>query len=218
MSAAALFDVDGTLIDSNYHHTIAWSRAFRRFELTPSLWRIHRAIGMGGDHLVTEVAGQRAEDEHGDALRAAWGKEYEPLLGEVRPFRDAHALLLEVKRRGWAVVLASSAPKDQLEHYIDLLDADGLADEVTSADDVQATKPAPDLVSVAVQKAGASRAVMVGDSTWDAIAAGKVGVDTIAVRTGGFSEQELRSAGAIGVFSSLTDLLDHLDGTPLQSG
>ena len=212
---AALFDVDGTLMDTNYHHTIAWSRAFRRYGLTPPLWRIHRAIGMGGDHLVTEVAGADVEERLGDELRSAWSQEYAPLLGEVQPFEGARELLWQVKQRGHAVVLASSAPQDHLDHYIELLGAADLLDAVTSADDAERTKPEPDLVTVAVEQAGGGLAIMIGDSTWDAIAAQKVDVATIAVRTGGFSTEELRTVGAIAVYESLVDLASDLDDTAL---
>ena len=212
---AALFDVDGTLVDTNYHHTLAWSRAFARYDLCPPLWRIHRAIGMGGDQLVAAVAGERAEQDHGDQLRDAWAEEYEPLLREVHPFDGAHDLIHRVKDRGHLIVLASSAPKEHLTHYLDLLGASNLIDEVTSADDADRTKPAPELVEVAMAKSGTHQAIMIGDSTWDAIAAKRADVSTIAVRTGGFSSEELHDAGAKRVYDSLTDLTADLDNTEL---
>src|SRR6202012_3514678 len=112
-----------------------------RFDLHPPLWRIHRAIGMGGDHLVAAVAGHDSESRHGDQLRAAWADEYEPFLREVRPFDGARDLLARVKQRGHLVVLASSAPRDHLEHYVDLLDAAGLTHAVTSAGGAEHPKP-----------------------------------------------------------------------------
>ena len=101
MSGTALLDIDGTLVDIDYHHALAWSRAFRRYDVTRPLWRIHRAIGMGGDTLVAHVAGQQVEDAHGDDLRDAWVEEFDRLVSEVQPFEDARALLEDVKARGF---------------------------------------------------------------------------------------------------------------------
>jgi HAD superfamily hydrolase (TIGR01549 family) len=218
MSASALFDVDGTLVDTNYHHTLAWARAFARYEIHPPLWRIHRAIGMGGDHLIAAVAGDQAESEHGDELRDRWSAEYEPLLQEVCPFAGATDLLRAVKARGFTVVLASSAPSEHLDRYVELLQAADLIDETTTSDDVGSTKPSPDLVQVALRKAGGGKAVMIGDSRWDVVAAGDAQVPTIAVQTGGYSADELREAGAVAVYESLTDLVEGLDGTLLANG
>jgi HAD superfamily hydrolase (TIGR01549 family) len=218
MSASALFDVDGTLVDTNYHHTLAWARAFAHYEIHPPLWRIHRAIGMGGDHLVAAVAGDQAEADHGDKLRDRWSVEYAPLLEEVRPFAGAADLLRAVRSRGFTVVLASSAPSEHLDRYVDLLGAADLIDEATTSDDVGSTKPSPDLVQVALRKAGGGKAVMIGDSRWDVEAAGTLDVPTIAVQTGGYSADELRQAGAVAVYESLTDLIADLDGTLLANG
>jgi HAD superfamily hydrolase (TIGR01549 family) len=211
-----VFDVDGTLIDTNYHHAMAWHRALRRYDITCPLWRIHRAVGMGGDRLVAAVAGEEIERTHGDDLRAAWSEEYDPFLGEVQPFTGARELLAEVRKRGFRLVLASSGPKPHVEHYLDLLDARDLTDAWTTAEDVESTKPAPDLVGVAVDRAQGRNAVLVGDSTWDAVAAGHLDVPTIAVRTGGFSVDELRGAGAVAVYDSLGELYADLDNTLLR--
>ncbi len=217
MADTAVFDVDGTLIDTNYHHTIAWFRAFRRFDVTLPLWRIHRAIGMGGDHLVAAVAGDEVEAKHGDEARAAWSEEYAPLLAQVCPFDQARDLLEDVKRRGFRLVLASSAPQEHLDRYLELLDARVLADAWTTSDDVESTKPAPDLVGVAVERVHGAGAVLVGDATWDVLAAKQLDVPTIAVRTGGFSVDELREAGAVAVYDSLAELRRDLDSTLLSS-
>jgi len=214
--AAAILDVDGTLVDSNYQHVIAWYRAFRDHDVTPPMWRIHRHIGMGGDQLVAAVAGQALERESGDSIREAEKRLYEELIDEVSPFEGARELLDELKRRGHDVVLASSAKQEEVEHYVDLLDARGLADSWTTSADVERTKPAPDLVAVAMQRAGALSAVMVGDSTWDIEAAARAELKTLAVLTGGFSEAELLDAGAVAVFESLVDLRLGLDSTPLR--
>ena len=214
--AAAILDVDGTLVDSNYQHAIAWYRAFLEQGLTPPVWRVHRHIGMGGDQLVAAVAGPEVERSAGDAIREAEKRLYAELIQEVRPFEGARELLEALKGRGHTVVLASSAKEDEVEHYLDLLDARELADSWTTSADVEQTKPAPDLVSVAMQMAGTLSAVMVGDSTWDIEAARRAELKTIAVLTGGFSEAELLDAGAVAVFESLVDLREGLDATPLR--
>ncbi len=215
MADTAIFDVDGTLVDTNYHHALAWYRAFRRYGITPAVWRIHRALGMGGDHLVGEIAGAEVEEERGDALRAAWTEEFEPMLEEIQPFEGAQELIEEVKARGFRLVLASSGQKAHVEHFLDLVGGRKIADAWTTSDDVEATKPAPDLVGVALEKVGGDSGVMIGDSVWDAVAARKLDVPTIAVRTGGFSAEELREAGALGVYDSLRELHGNLDSGPL---
>jgi HAD superfamily hydrolase (TIGR01549 family) len=211
----AVLDVDGTLVDTNYHHAIAWYRAFREHGLTMPVWRIHRHIGMGGDQLVAAVAGKRVEDRQGDSIRAAETALYADLIGEVEPFADARRLLELLAERGHRLVLASSGQRDDIEHYLDLLDARGLIEAWTSSADVERTKPDPDLVVTAVDKVGGGEAVLVGDSTFDCEAAARADVPTVAILTGGFSDQELRHAGAKAVFESLTELCRRLDETPL---
>jgi HAD superfamily hydrolase (TIGR01549 family) len=211
----AVLDVDGTLVDTNYHHAIAWYRSFREHGLTVPVWRVHRHIGMGGDQLVGAVAGQRVEDRQGDSIRAAETALYADLIGEVQPFADARRLMDLLRERGHRLVLASSGKRDEVDHYLDLLDARKLAEAWTTSADVKRTKPDPDLVVTAIEKVGGGQAVMVGDSTFDCEAAARVDVPTVALLTGGFSEQELRKAGAVAVFESLGDLCERLDQTPL---
>ncbi|WP_432513865.1 HAD family hydrolase [Kineococcus sp. SYSU DK001] len=213
MADTAVLDVDGTLVDTNYQHAIAWYRAFRRFDLTLPVWRLHRAIGMGGDQLVPAVAGEGFEAEHGDGARDAWVEEFDRLIGEVQPFEGAADLLRELGRRGWTVVLASSGKQQHVETYLDLLGARDLVAGWTTSDDADATKPAPDLLQVALERVSGRAGVLLGDSTWDCEAAGNAGMRSVAVRTGGFSVEELTGAGAVAVFDSLTGLLDGLDGT-----
>lgn len=213
---AALLDVDGTLIDSNYHHALAWYRAFRSHDIVLPLWRIHRAVGMGGDQLVPALVGPKLDEEQGDDIRAARDEIYTGgLMDEVAPFEGAHELIAELKDRGLRVVLASSSPREELERYLDLLDARELADAWTTKDDVEATKPEPDLILAALEKAKTESAVMVGDTPWDVEAARKAGVETVCVITGGWSKQELREAGAIAVFESVDELRQRLEETPL---
>jgi phosphoglycolate phosphatase-like HAD superfamily hydrolase len=207
---ALLIDVDGTLVDTNYHHALAWYRAFRRHEVTLPLWRIHRAMGMGGDQLVTALAGQEVEDELGDAIRAAEKSLYGELIGEVQPLEGAHELLADLHAAGRCVVLASSAKREETEHYLDLLDARKVVDAWTDSSDVKATKPEPDLIYTALEKVGASTGTVVGDSVYDCIAAGRAGLPSLTVLTGGFSREELREAGASDVFESLSELRSRL--------
>ena len=217
MPPAAILDVDGTLVDTNYHHALAWYRAFRQNDVVLPIWRIHRHIGMGGDHLVTALGGEQLEKEKGDDIRAAESVLYGELMSEVEPLQGARELMEDLTQRGHAVVLASSAKAHEVAHYLDLLDARELADGWTTSADVEATKPAPDLVVAAVEKAGGGDAVMVGDSTWDCEAAKRAGLETIAVLTGGFSAAELREAGAVVVYPSIGDLRESLDETPLAA-
>jgi HAD superfamily hydrolase (TIGR01549 family) len=211
MIEAIVFDVDGTLVDTNYQHAIAWFRAFRRFDVTAPIWRIHRAIGMGGDQLVAAVAGDDVESKHGDDLRSAWTEEFAVFLPQVQPFAGARPLMEEVKRRGLSLVLASSGEPQHVEHYLDLIDGRELADSWTTSADAEQTKPAPDLIETAMKKMDTADAVMIGDSVWDAEAAGRAGIGTFALRTGGFSVEELMDAGAERVYDSLEDLQADLD-------
>jgi len=215
MADTAILDVDGTLVDSNYQHALAWHRAFRRYGIVRPLWRIHRAIGMGGDKLVPEVGGDSVENAFGDELRDAWVEEFDQLIGEVQPFEGAHDLLQELKRRGFRLVLASSGKSQHVETFIDLVEGRSLADAWTTSEDAEESKPEPDLVSTALKKVEGATGVMVGDSVWDAVAAAKLDVPTIAVRTGGFSVDELEDAGAAQVFESLVSLRERLDETDL---
>jgi HAD superfamily hydrolase (TIGR01509 family) len=213
---AALLDVDGTLIDTNYHHALAWFRAFEQHGFVLPLWRIHRAIGMGGDQLVPALVGEDADEEKGDDIRDARDSLYQELIGEVEPLHGSRELILDLKERGLTVVLASSSPQQELDHYLELLDARELADAWTTKDDVESTKPEPDLVNAALDKAGTGNAVMVGDTRWDVEAAAKAGVETACVMTGGWSAQELREAGAVAVFESVDELRERLDETPFD--
>jgi HAD superfamily hydrolase (TIGR01509 family) len=212
---AALLDVDGTLVDTNYHHALAWFRAFRRHGIVLALWRIHRHMGMGGDQLVESLCGSEAEERLGDEIRAAEKDLYLELIDEVEPLPDARRLIEFLRERGHAVVLASSAKSHEVDHYLDLLDARELVDGWTTAADVQRTKPHPDLVAAGLEKAGGGPGVMVGDSTWDCEAARRCGVRTVGLLTGGFSEQELRDAGAEVVFESIAALIDGIERTAL---
>ncbi|WP_199441948.1 HAD family hydrolase [Umezawaea beigongshangensis] len=214
MTNTVVLDVDGTLVDTNYHHTVAWLRAFRSIDLTVPAWRVHRAMGMGGDKLVGHVAGDDVEDEHGDRLREAWEREFEPVLKEVQLLDGARELLSAIGERGWTVVLASSGKQAHVEHYVDLLGAHDLTR--TSSDDVSDSKPAPDLLRVALDRAGGEAAVVIGDSVWDCRAADNADLVCVGLLTGGFGEDELRAAGAADVCSTLDQLRGRLDELPFS--
>lgn len=218
MTPTAILDVDGTLVDTNYHHAIAWFRAFRRHEVTLPVWRIHRHIGMGGDQLIEALAGEDLETRSGDAIREAEGELYRELIDEVQTMEGSRELIEDLREAGARVVLASSAKDWEVDHYLDLLDARDLVDGWTTSADVERTKPEPDLVTAAIEKVGGDGpAFLIGDTIWDVKAAARAGVETIAVLTGGFSEAELREAGAKQVFTSVDELRRSLERMPLGS-
>lgn len=210
-SLTVILDIDGTLVDTNYHHTIAWHRALRAHGHTVQMWEVHRHIGMGGDQIVGALIGEQAANQQGDQIRAAEAEAYAELIGEVEPMKGAHELLVDLRSASFAAVLASSAKREEVEHYLDLLDARDLVDAWTTAADVERTKPAPDLVQVALRKASSEGpALMIGDSVWDVKAASAAGVATLAVLTGGFSEAELRDAGAVEVVREIDRIREDL--------
>jgi HAD superfamily hydrolase (TIGR01509 family) len=221
--AVAILDIDGTLVDTNYQHAIAWYRAFRTQGVTLPVWRIHRHIGMGGDQLVPALAGDEFAERHGEAVRDAEKGLYNELIDEVEPMDGARDLILRLRDSDLMTVLASSAKDDEVEHYLDLLDAREIVDGWTTSADVEATKPEPDLVRAALEKVNAEGGVMIGDTTWDIEAAKRAGVPTLAVRTGGFGADELREAGAVEVFESVRELGESFDAitraarSPLES-
>jgi HAD superfamily hydrolase (TIGR01509 family) len=214
----AVLDVDGTLVDSNYQHALAWYRALRRVGETYPVWRLHRLIGMGGDQLVTALGGEDLERRVGDEARELQGKEVDALIDEMSLLPGARDLLLAVKERGHRLVLASSGQERHVDAFLDKLDARDIADAWTSSADVEASKPAPDLLHVALEKLGAApdaAAVMAGDSVWDVEAAKNAGMPALVVRSGGFGDDELRNAGAIALYDTPGDLAAALDDTPL---
>jgi len=211
---AALLDLDGTLVDANYHHALAWYRAFRANGIVLPVWRLHRHIGMGGDQFVRAVAGDDVEERLGDELREEHSLQFRSLRDECEPLEGAADLVAALKDRGLVVVLASSSGEDDLEFFLGRLDVRALVDGWTSKDDVERSKPHPDVVHAAMEKAGADDAVMLGDSRWDIESAASAGVPTVAVITGGWSEQELGDHGAVAVYDSLVQLRERLDETP----
>lgn len=207
MPLNAILDVDGTLVDTNYHHALAWHRALHAHGHRVQMWKVHRHIGMGGDQILDALIGERAAAEQGDEIRAAEAEAYGELIGEVEPLPGARELIERLRGEGATVILASSAKQEEVDHYLDLLDARELVDGWTTSADVENTKPDPDLVNAALEKAGGEGpSVMVGDSVWDVKAAKAAGLPTLAVLTGGFSEAELREAGAVQVVETIESL------------
>jgi HAD superfamily hydrolase (TIGR01549 family) len=207
MPTTAILDVDGTLVDTNYQHTLAWHRALRAHGHVVQMWKIHRHIGMGGDQIVPALIGEEAAERDGEAIREAEGERYMELIEEVEPMEGARELIADLAAsEELSVVLASSAKEEEVERYLDLLDARELVDAWTTSADVERTKPAPDLVRAALDKAPSGPALMVGDTVWDVKAASAADVPTIAVLTGGFSESELRDAGAVEVVEAIPDV------------
>lgn len=213
--AAAILDVDGTLVDSVYQHALCWQRALAEHELWVPAWRCHRGVGMGGDQIVVALAGEEAEREHGDALREREDELFAEQIDGVRPLEGARDLVERLADRGHGVVLASSGSESDVTHYIDLLDLDGLLAGYTTSADVDATKPHPDVISSALGKVDASSGILVGDTVWDVEAANRAGIPCIGLLTGGFGEGELLAAGAEAVFDSPGELVERLDRTSL---
>ncbi|MCG7592462.1 HAD family hydrolase [Mycobacterium sp. C3-094] len=214
---AVLFDVDGTLVDSNYLHIYAWVRAFEAEKVNVEAWRIHRCIGMDGTTLVKTLAGDGAGQGQLDQLKDRHSEFYKESAHLLTPLPGARDLLRRVADLGLQVVLATSAPEDELRTLREVLDCDDVVSEVTSSEDVDTAKPQPDIVEVALSRAGVStaEAVFVGDAIWDCEAARRVDLTSLGVLTGGVSRGELSDAGAAAVFEDTADLLAHLDSTPI---
>lgn len=215
---AVLFDIDGTLVDSNDMHVLAWEEAFAGVGATFERQTIHDQIGKGTDMLVPTLLPEADETEQ-EKLGDAQGQVFKAkFLDTVKPFPGAHDLLARARSSGQRVVLASSASKPELEHYLGLLDAHDLVDTTTSADDVESTKPAPDIFATALKKLvplSAEEVIVVGDTPYDIEAAAKCGIATIGLRSGKFSDESLLAAGAIALYDDAAALLADYDKSPL---
>jgi HAD superfamily hydrolase (TIGR01509 family) len=211
---AALFDVDGTLVDSNYLHVHAWYRAFHDADVDVEAWRIHRSIGMDGSTLVKSLTDHLDEDT-GSRLKDLHSRYYKETAPLLRPLPGARELLEAVDGMGLQVVLATSAPEDELAILREVLACDELVSAVTSSKDVDMAKPQPDIVDVALQRAGvdAEHAVFIGDTVWDVEACNRAGLPTLAVLSGGVSRDELENAGAHAVFENTRELYERIDDT-----
>jgi HAD superfamily hydrolase (TIGR01509 family) len=213
---ATLFDIDGTLVDSNYLHVEAWSHVFAELKIEVDAWRIHRSIGMDSAAMLDELL---PDDQDVNEVKDLHSRYYEELAPRLRPFAGARELLAALDARGFTVVLATSAPQDELEHLRATLRVEDSVAIITSAEDVETAKPSPDIVRVALERAqvDASEAVMIGDTVWDVAAAGRAGVACVGVMSGGISAAELLDAGAIAVYNDVAELLDQLDQSVLGS-
>ena len=207
---SVLLDVDGTLVDSNYSHVDAWSKAFAAAGHAIPAWEIHRAIGMGSDKLVAKLVGEDLAETIGEEASDTHESLFADMIGNVQALPGARDLLAALKQRGYDTVLASSAKDNEVEHYIDLLDARSLIDSWTTSADVDHTKPDPDLIEVAVERADAPPIAMIGDSVWDCQAAARAGIPTLALLSGGISAAELRDAGAHSVHQDAARLTEVL--------
>lgn len=204
-----LFDVDGTLVDSTYHHAVAWHRAFTRQGMQVPMWRVHRTIGMGGDKFVGVVAGDEVEEERGDELREAWKEEYAELMAEVEPLPGAADLVRSLEEAGYVVALASSGEKPFADAAVEDLGVGGQVSAVTTTTDAENSKPDPDILQATLdQLDGVERAILVGDTPYDVEAAARIGLGCVGLLTGGFSRSELEEAGAVAVVEDLTELGD----------
>lgn len=214
---AALFDVDGTLIDSNGLHVEAWHEAFAGSGHSIERGAIAGLIGMGGDMLVPELlpdadadTRQRIVDAHDDIFKRRF-------IDRAKPFPEARALVERAHAHGLTVILASSASEQEVEHYIELLDVRRFVATRTSSDEVERSKPAPDIFAAALSKAGvpADRAIAIGDAPFDAESARKSGIATIGLLSGGFTRERLEQAGAIAIYADASALLADFDASPL---
>jgi HAD superfamily hydrolase (TIGR01549 family) len=210
---AVIFDVDGTLVDTNYLHTLAWARGFRDAGETVSMSAIHRLIGMGSDQLIEELVNHESE-EASDGHTA----QFEKLMPEIKAFPDAAEILDEVHTRGAKVVLASSASESELDAMLEAIDpVEGSIDHIVKKDDVEESKPAPDIFRAAIEGAelDPKSSLVVGDTVWDIEAAKKCDLAVVGILTGGISRQELEEAGAIAVYEDVAQLLRELDDSPI---
>ncbi|MEU2790922.1 HAD family hydrolase [Streptomyces sp. NPDC007100] len=216
---AALFDVDGTLVDSTYLHAVTWWEAFRQSGHQVAMAEIHRAIGMGSDHLLDHLLSGDRDRAGDETIRTAHGTLFAEYWERLAPLDGAAELLRACAKRGWTVVLASSAHGPELAAMRRALDAEDVITAVTSSDDVSASKPAPDLVEAALRHGGvtADEAVFVGDTVWDVRASHRAGVPCLAVLSGGYPEHDLREAGAHEVYDGPADLAERLDSSLLAA-
>ncbi len=209
-----VLDVDGTLVDSNYHHVRAWADAFAEVGRIIPEWRIHRAIGMTGELLVPHLAGDSTERAAGDEIRKRHDAHYSHALHRVEVLPGGHQLISSLKQHGFRVVAASSGSEEQTRAALEKIDDAGDLDAWLAGDQVEVGKPAPELLEVALERVGGSRALAVGDSVWDMKAAGDLGWFSVGLRCGGFSAAELTEAGADVVHDDPADLVEHVSSLP----
>ena len=218
MVKAVLFDVDGTLVDSNDAHAAAWVKAFSEFNVAVDPDKVRRCIGMGGDKLMPAVSGIAEESPVGSQIAERRGEIFKvEFLPNLQPLDGAARLVAAVKGRGLTAVAASSAKKDELEALLVLAGADALMDAATSSDDAEESKPDPDIIVAALKRAKAKpdEAMMIGDTPYDVEAARRAGVRVIAFRSGGWKDQDLTGAAAI--YDGPLDLVLRFNSSPLMA-
>ncbi len=206
-----VLDLDGTLVDSVYVHALAWKAAFREVGVDIPTYRLHRAVGMGGDRLVAAVAGDAVEEAMGDVVRKLHGDLFRERRSEVQPLDGASELLTTCREAGLDLVVASSSKPDDTEAMLELVEGSHLLTAVVTGHDGP-SKPAPDLVEQALERAGSKKAFLVGDAVWDVESAGRAGIPCVGLLAGGYSEAELHDAGAIVVHETPRDLAVGLSG------
>jgi HAD superfamily hydrolase (TIGR01509 family) len=220
MSRAAIFDIDGTLVDSVDLHARAWQETFRKFGREIEFERVRGQIGKGGDQLMPVFFSQDELDKFGDEMEKYRGELFKrAFLLHVRPFPRVRELFERIRRDGKRIALASSAKEDELKVYKDLAHISDLVEEETSSDDAERSKPHPDIFAAALARLGdvsPSETVVIGDSPYDAEAAGKLNLKTIGVLCGGFPETDLRAAGCVAIFNDPADLLARYEQSPLS--
>ncbi|MET0492568.1 MAG: HAD family hydrolase [Actinoplanes sp.] len=212
-----LFDVDGTLVDTTYLHTVAWWETLRQHEHDVPMAEIHRAIGMGSDQLLDHLLGAERDTEADAELTKAHSVLYATWWERLRPLPGAADLLRACAGRGLAVVLASSAQAEELKKQRDVIDADDVITAATSSADAKQSKPAPDILEAALEQSGVDpkRSVFVGDAVWDVKAAARLDIPCIGLTCGGTSAAELMEAGAIATYATPADLLRNLDASAI---
>ncbi|GAA4616280.1 HAD family hydrolase [Actinoallomurus liliacearum] len=217
MTEAVIFDVDGTLVDTNYLHAVTWWETFRQHGHEVDMAAVHRAIGMGSDKLLDQLLPEDRDRDGDEDVRAGHKTLYRLFWERLRAFEGAADLLRACAARGRKVVLASSADGDEMKALLAALDADDAISAVTSSADAEQSKPAPDIVQVALERAGvqADQAIFVGDTVWDVKACARAGLPCVAVLSGGIGADELREAGAVAVYDGTAHLLRELDDSPL---
>ena len=215
---AAIFDIDGTLLDSVDLHAEAWRQIFLRHGRDIPFADVRAQIGKGGDQLLPIFFSKKEVERHGKEMETERGKLFKKeFLPQVKPFPAVRALFERIRQDGFKIALASSAKRDELEHYAELLEITDLIDAGTSTDDAKKSKPHPDIFQAAVEKLSGvptGTCLAIGDTPYDAEAAGKIGIRTMGVLCGGFAESDLRRAGAIAIYQDPADLLRRYEETP----
>ena len=216
---AAIFDIDGTLLDSVDLHAEAWRQVFLQYDKDIPFQDIRQQIGKGGDQLLPVFFSEEELEKYGDAMEKERGKLFKKeFMPQVKPFADVRSLFERMKRDGIKLALASSAKKDEVKHYAELLNIEDLIQAGTSTDDAEKSKPHPDIFEAAMKKLGGvstSMTLVIGDTPYDAEAAAKISIKSVGMLCGGFPEADLRKSGCIAIYQDPADLLRNYEASPL---